>query len=104
MKLSYHEGVEMYILRIEHSVLDFEGWKQSFDSDPIGRQKSGVRCYRILRPTDDSNHVFIDLEFDTLSQAEASLAALRVVWDRVQGKVIMNPKAQIVEGVEIKKY
>jgi hypothetical protein len=33
----------MYILRIEHPVPDFEGWKTAFDSDPVGREKSGVR-------------------------------------------------------------
>jgi hypothetical protein len=29
------------ILCIEHSVSD--GWKKAFDSDPLGRDKSGVR-------------------------------------------------------------
>ena len=25
----------MYILRIEHPVSDFNGWKKAFDSDPL---------------------------------------------------------------------
>ncbi|MCG3121373.1 MAG: hypothetical protein ALAOOOJD_04438 [bacterium] len=94
----------MYILRIEHPVSNFDGWKQAFDSDPIGREKSGVRRYQILRPLDDANYVMIDLEFDTVSQAEALLAAMRVVWGRVQGKIMMNPQARIVEAVETKEY
>lgn len=94
----------MYILRIEHPVSDFDGWKKAFDSDPVGREKSGVRCYRVMRPTDDPKYVMIDLEFDTASQAEALLAAMRVVWDRVQGKIIFNPQARIVETVETKEY
>ena len=94
----------MYILRIEHPISDFDGWKKAFDSDPAGREKSGVRRYRILRPLDDANYVMIDLEFDTVSQAEALLAAMRVVWGRVQGKIIMNPQARIVEAVETKEY
>jgi hypothetical protein len=73
----------MYILRIEHPVPNFDGWKKAFDSDPVGREKSGVRRYRILRPTDDANYVMIDLEFDTARQAEALLAAMRVVYDRL---------------------
>lgn len=39
----------MYMLRIEHPVPNYEGWKQAFDSDPVGREKSGVRRYQILR-------------------------------------------------------
>ncbi|MBI3609247.1 MAG: hypothetical protein HY204_00925 [Nitrospirae bacterium] len=94
----------MYILRIEHPVPDFNGWKEAFDSDPVGREKSGVRRYRILRPIDNANYVIIDLEFDTASQAEAFLAALRVLWGRVESKVMMNPQARIVEAVETKEY
>ena len=94
----------MYILRIEHPVLDYDGWKQAFDSDPVGREKSGVRRYQVLRPIDDANYVMIDLEFDTASQAEALLAAMRVVWGRVEGKIMMNPQSRIVEAVETKEY
>ena len=61
----------MHILQIEHRVNDFETWKQAFDSDPVGRQQGGVLRYRFLRPTDDPNHVIVDLEFDGLSEAEA---------------------------------
>jgi len=94
----------MYVLRIEHPVPDFDGWKKAFDSDPVGREKSGVRRYRVLRPIDDPNYVMIDLDFDTPAQAEALLAAMRVVWGRVQGKVMTNPQARIVEAVEAKDY
>jgi hypothetical protein len=94
----------MYILRIEHPVPDFDGWKKAFDSDPVGREKSGVRRYQVLRPIDNANYVMIDLEFDTANQAEALLAAMRVVWGRVEGKIMMNPQARIVEAVETKEY
>ena len=94
----------MYILRIEHPVPNFDGWKKAFDSDPVSREKSGVRRYQILRPIDDAKYVMIDLEFDTVSQAEALLAALRVTWGRVEGTIMMNPQARIVEAVETKEY
>jgi ribosomal protein L35AE/L33A len=94
----------MYTLRIEHPISDFEGWKKAFDSDPVDREKSGVRRYQILRPVDDPQHVMIDLEFDTTQQAEALLAAMRVVWSRVQGTIMTNPQARIVEAVETKTY
>ena len=39
----------MHVLRVEHSVPDYDRWKQAFDDDPIGRERAGVRRYRILR-------------------------------------------------------
>jgi hypothetical protein len=94
----------MVILQIEHPVPDFEGWKKAFDSDPVGRQQSGVRRYRVLRPVGDPNFAMVELEFDSLREAEALLAALRNVWSRVKGSIIENPQARIVEIVESKEY
>jgi hypothetical protein len=94
----------MYVLRIEHPVMDFDGWKRAFDSDPVGREQSGVRRYVISRLVEDPKYVMIDLEFDTPGQAEALLGAMREVWGRVQGQIIMNPQARIVEAVEIHQY
>ena len=47
----------MYILRIEHPVPNFDGWKKAFEGDPVGRAKSGGRRYRILRPVDDQRNI-----------------------------------------------
>lgn len=94
----------MVILRIEHPVPDYATWKQAFDSDPVGRQRSGVRRFQILRSLDDPNFVMIDLEFGTQGEAEALLAAMREVWGRVQGTVMWNPQAHIVEVVESREY
>ena len=94
----------MPILRIEHPVPDFEGWKRAFDGDPVGRERSGVRRYQIFRDMDDPSYVMIDLEFDTKAEAEALLAAMREVWGRVEGQVMWNPQARIVETVETQDY
>lgn len=94
----------MPILRIAHPVPNYDGWKAAFDSDPVGRQRSGVRRYQILRSLDDPNYVMIDLEFDTKAEAEALLAAMRQVWSRVEGTIMRNPQAHIVETVESKEY
>jgi hypothetical protein len=90
----------MYMVRIEHPVPNYDGWKQAFDNDPVGRKKLGVRRYQILRAIDNPNYVMIDLEFDTAAQAEALLAAMRVVWGQVEGTIMMNPESRIVEIVE----
>ena len=91
----------MHILRVEHSVSDFDAWKDVFDSDPIGRRERGVRRYRVLRQVDDPSYVLIDLEFDSSGEAETFAAALREVWGRVD--VMHDPQARIVEVVEAKE-
>jgi hypothetical protein len=94
----------MYKLCIEHPVPSYENWKRAFDSDPVRREKMRVRRYQILRPVDNPNYVMIQLEFDTASDADALLNAMRAVWSRVEGTIMMDPKAQIVEIVETKEY
>jgi hypothetical protein len=95
----------MPILRIEHRVADFDGWKEAFDGDPAGRERSGVRRYWILRTIGDPNLVMIDLEFDSTSEAEGLLAAMREVWQVVEpAGLIEGPQARIVETVETKEY
>src|SRR5687767_5120848 len=70
-------------LKIEHAIMDFETWKQAFERDPIGRERAGVRRYRVFRPLDDPRYVIIDLDFDTPAQAQAFLEDLRGVWSRI---------------------
>lgn len=94
----------MHILNIEHPVPNYERWKQAFDSDPVGREKMGVKKYQIIRPADKPNNVIINLEFDTLNEAEALLNAMRAVWSRVEGTIMTDPQARIFEVVETKEY
>ncbi len=94
----------MYVLKIEHPVPNFEGWKQAFESDPVGREKSGVRRYRILRDVEDRNFVTIELEFDTREEAQSLLDAMRGVWSRVEGSVMTNPASRISEAVAAREY
>ena len=94
----------MAVLRIEHSVGDYDAWKQAFDDDPADRKGSGVRRHRIFRATDDPSVVLIDLEFDTAGDAEAMLGSLRDIWGRVQGTLIFEPTARIAEMVETVDY
>jgi hypothetical protein len=95
----------MYVVRIEHPITNYEGWKQAFEGDPVGRQQSGVRSYRVLRPIDDPKYVMIDLDFDAASEAAAFLGAMREIWGRVQGTVVTSPpQARIVEVMEAKAY
>jgi hypothetical protein len=90
----------MVILRIEHKVPNFDGWKRAFEADPINRKRSGVIRYGIFQPTDDLNYVIIDLEFKSLIEAENTLISLQALWKDVEGKVMLNPKTQLINLVE----
>jgi len=61
----------MFVVRIEHAVPDFDAWKKAIDRDPVGRQQSGVRRYRVLCPRDDTKYVTVELELETSAEADA---------------------------------
>jgi hypothetical protein len=46
----------------------------------------------------------IDLDFDTPSEAEALLGAMRAVWAGPARNIIVDPQARIVEAVDAKEY
>jgi hypothetical protein len=90
------------ILRVQHAVPNFDGWRRAFDSDPIDRKGSGVLRYSVHRSVTDPNFVMIDLEFGTVAEAEMVLEKLRRLWAGPGGAVMRNPEAWIVETIESK--
>lgn len=78
----------MPIVRIEHAVPNFEKWKQAFESDPADRKGSGVR---------------IDLEFDTLVEAQTFLTKMQRLWDGPGKAVMQSPRARVAEIVEARQ-
>ena len=94
----------MTTLRIEHSVADFDAWKRAFDGDPAGRERAGVRSYRILRPVDDRGYVMIDLEFDSADAARSLLAAMTAVWAGPARAIVSDVRTSISEQIEAKAY
>jgi hypothetical protein len=96
----------MAILHIEHAISDYETWKRAFDSDPLQREQSGVRRYRVFRPADDPNYIFLDLEFDTAGEAQSFRVTLEDLWAsrRAAPALAGKPQARILETVENKEY
>ncbi len=96
----------MHIVQIEHPVRDYDTWKAAFDSDPADRQASGVRRYQVVRPVDDPNVVAVELEFATLTEAEAFKRSIEGIWrsPRAQAALGGAPKARIVDIVEQRAY
>jgi hypothetical protein len=94
----------MIVLHITHTVNNFDVWKASFDTFEEFRQKSGVRRYRVTRPVNNPDFVAIDLEFDSLNQAEALLTEVQKVWERVNGTLIRDPQWQFSEAVQTTEF
>ena len=93
----------MPILRIEHPTQNFATWKAAFDRDPANRSKAGVQRYSIHQPVDNPNYVLIDLEFETVNQAELLLATMKQVWSSGAAGPALGgePRTQILETKEV---
>ena len=96
----------MATLQIEHAISDFDVWKRAFDADPVRREESGVRRYRVFRPLDDPRYVAIDLDFDSVDEAEAFRTALQGLWSsrRAAPALAGAPRTRIVEEVLSEEY
>lgn len=90
----------MPVLRIQHEVPNYKGWKRAFDDDPMDRKGSGVTRYQVSLAISDQNLVMIDLEFATAAETETMLERLRQLWAGPGGAVMRNPQAWIVETIE----
>ena len=87
----------MYVLNYWHRVTDYAEWKKVFDSDPLGREASGVRRLKIERPIDDEHMVIGELEFDSLGEAETFAGRLQEVWKGLGGAMIADAGVRITE-------
>jgi len=94
----------MYVLNFWHTVPDYAEWKRVFDSDPLGRERSGVRRYTLTRPTDDERTVIGELEFDSLGEAETFAGRLQEVWKGLGIEVVADAKLRITEVLERKQF
>ena len=92
----------MATLHIEHPITDFGTWNAAFARFAGARQHAGVREQRVLQPVDDPAYVVVDLDFDTVAEAEKFLGFLREnVWAATQNSPALagKPQARILEAV-----
>jgi hypothetical protein len=66
-------------VRMRYELDDYDAWRTVFDRDPLDRRGSGVRRYQIARDTANALAVLVDLDFDTLAEAESFHARLRTL-------------------------
>jgi hypothetical protein len=75
--------VEVFLatLHIEHAITDYDKWAAAFSGFAEARRQAGVRSHRVQQPVDDPKYMVIDLDFETVDQAEAFLGFLKTqVW------------------------
>ena len=91
----------MATLHIEHPITDFGTWSAAFARFADARSRAGVREQRVLRPVDDPAYVVVDLDFDTVGDAEKFLGFLRAnVWGVTGNSPALagEPQARILEA------
>ncbi|CAN5179704.1 MAG: hypothetical protein H0V13_08495 [Nocardioidaceae bacterium] len=91
----------MTTLHIEHAISDFDRWLTAFQRFADARAQAGVRDHRVQRPVDDPNYVVIDLDFDTVDDAERFLGFLQTrVWSSPQNApaLVGTPQTKILQS------
>ena len=94
----------MTTLHIEHAIVDFDLWNAAFDRFAESRVQAGVRAERIQRPVDDPQYVVIDLDFDTVGEAEKFLGILQdKVWSSGENAPALagTPQTKILEPARL---
>jgi hypothetical protein len=85
----------MATLHIEHPITDFDTWNAAFARFADARRQAGVRHQRIQRPVDDPAYVVVDLDFDTVEEAEKFLGFLHAnVWASSENAPALAGKPQ----------
>jgi len=94
----------MSTLLIEHSISDFDTWREAFGRFAARRKEGGVLRERIMQPVDDARYVLIDLEFATLEEAQRFQHFLQTqVWSNPANSPALegSPRSRIVDTVSL---
>jgi hypothetical protein len=92
----------MATLHIEHPISDITVWKGAFDRFAGARAQAGVRAEKIQQPTDDDRYVVVDLDFDSVAEAERFRQFLHtVVWAtrEYSPALVGTPQARVLNTV-----
>ena len=88
----------MATLHIEHPISEITVWKgRSTDSQK--RAPKRHPCEKIQQPTDDDQYVVVDLDFDTVAEAERFRQFLHtVVWATPENSpaLVGTPQARVL--------
>jgi hypothetical protein len=89
-------------LHIEHPITDLATWTGAFNGLAGARLKAGVRREQVRRPFDRTNYVVIDLDFDSIDEAQKFLRFLQTqIWKKPDNSPALagTPETMILEAV-----
>ncbi len=92
----------MATLHIEHPISDLKTWLTAFGRFAEARQRGGVRAHRIYQPVDDDKYILIDLDFDSIEEAEGFKRSLELnVWSSREASpgLAGTPQARVLKRV-----
>ena len=92
----------MTTVHIEHPISDFTTWKAAFDRAAPIRTEHRVRAFEIFRPIDDREYVVVQLELDSVADAQAFLVRLRQLWTNREATPALRgtPQVRILDRAE----
>ena len=91
----------MNTLHIQVPINDVAAWKKGFAEHADMRRKAGVRSERVRHPIGDESTLVIDLDFDSVPEAETFLGHLKEnVW-KDQPILAGTPEATILEPLAL---
>jgi hypothetical protein len=94
----------MATLHIQHPVTDFDTWTSAFNRFAEARRQAGVRALRVQRPVDNPRFVVIDLDFDSIGEAQSFQGFLTTqVWANPESSpgLAGTPETMILEPAAI---
>jgi len=89
-------------LHIEHPISDLDTWLGAFTRFEDARKKAGVRAQRVSQPVDDDKYIYVELDFDSIEQAEGFKGFLETkVWANAEASPALEgkPKARVLTEV-----
>jgi hypothetical protein len=93
----------MATLHIEHPITDLETWLGAFGRFGEARSNAGVTAQRVHQPIDDDRYILVELDFETVEQAEAFKGFLETnVWSNPEASPGLGgtPKARVLTEVK----
>jgi hypothetical protein len=92
----------MATLHIEHAISDLPTWLGAFGRFAEARQEAGVKAQRVAQPIDDEHYIYVELDFDTVEQAEGFKNFLESkVWSNPDASPALEgtPRARVLNEV-----
>jgi len=90
-------------LHIEHPITDLATWLGAFGRFEEARRRAGVRAHRVFHPVDDDEYIYVDLDFDSVEQAQSFQAFLETnVWSNPEASPGLGgaPRARVLTRVD----